>query len=533
MPNPFFYGDPVPMDLFLDRWRELRRIAGRIINRGQSTAIVGEPRSGKTSLLLYLGSPEARAQFYGAQGGRLLFSYLDAQTLGGRFSQAQFWEYALRPLHEQVIASDPDSPLARAYGTCQENEFGAFVLERLFAQMVPTGWRLVLMLDEFDVLLYHPILNCAEFFGSLRSLASRSQGALALVVASRRSLASLNRATQEFSRTGSPYFNFLYEITLGPLPYRAIAALLRRAEGRFTLDDCRFIRHIAGGHPYLLQVAAAEQWEAYSEGEDDPNRRWRQVGQRLYEEAGLTLGDTWQFWPPAVRCAFTTVALDHTSFLLGLHTKSPVSKEDASTHTDLIKLFEILDKRFGEDDLQTLCFYLNVDYENLPAGGRANKARELISFLRRRSRIADLLETGRKLRPDVAWEDTLEVDKNTNTRFPSILPERSLVRDFDPELRLLDKQGYVAEDTTVPGGWRVRPQALLWWIADELVRTTRDEIALAEWLHRQEMESLLTQGGEEQWTEAVRAVCGVLRDGVETLIEAAARGAAEALARGV
>jgi hypothetical protein len=218
---------------------------------------------------------------------------------------------------------------------------------------------------------------------------------------------------------------------------------------------------------------------------------------------------------------------------LGLYTQGPVSKENASTHTDLIKLFEILDKRFGEDDLQTLCFYLNVDYENLPAGGRANKARELISYLRRRSRISDLLETGRKLRPDVAWEDTLEADRNTNTRFPSILPERSLIRDFDPELRSLDKQGYVAEDTTVPGGWRVRPQAFLWWIADELVRTTRDEIALAEWLQRQEMENLLTQGGKEQWAEAVRAVCGMLGDGAKTLIEAAARGAAEALARGV
>ena len=531
MPNPFFYGDAVPADLFLDRERYLRRIAGRIINRGQSTAIIGEPRSGKTSLLLYLNSLEAQ-KLYGERGGRLLFSYLDAQTLGGQFCQARFWEYALRPLHERVVTPNPDSPLAQAYEICRANEFGAFVLERLFAQMAPSGWQLVLMLDEFDVLLHHPILNCAEFFGSLRSLATRSQGALALVIASRRSLASLNKATQQFSRTGSPYFNFLSEIALGPLPYKAVATLLRRAEGRFTLDDCHFIRKIAGGHPYLLQVAAFEQWEAHSEGQNDPSRRWQQVGQSLYEEAARTLGDTWQFWPPTMRWSFATVALDHMSCIFGLQTACAVREAGAPGHADLIKLFEMLDKRFGEDDLQTLCFYLDVDYDNLPAGGRATKARELISYLRRRNRIPELLETGKKLRPDVAWEDILEGNGSTGG-FPGILPDHPLMRDFGPELRLLTKQGFVAEDAAVSGGRRVRPQAFLWWLADELVRAARDEASLEEWLQKQEVGSLLTQDGKGQWCQAACAICVFLKHGARTLIEAAAGRTLAAMARRV
>jgi hypothetical protein len=48
MPTPFFYGNPVPSDRFIDRRKEIRRIVGRIVNQGQSTAIVGEPRIGKT-----------------------------------------------------------------------------------------------------------------------------------------------------------------------------------------------------------------------------------------------------------------------------------------------------------------------------------------------------------------------------------------------------------------------------------------------------------------------------------------------------
>jgi len=435
MSNPFFYGNPVPPDQFVNRRRELRRITGRIANQGQSTAVVGEPRSGKTSLLDYLAAPEKRTELYGENGEWLLFSYMDVQTLGSEFSQVQFWEYALRPLHERAVAPNPGSPLAQAYQTCRENDFGAFVMERLLAQMRPTGWRLVLMLDEFDVLLHHPILNCAEFFGSLRSLASRSKGALALVIASRCPLTALNKDTQQFSRTGSPYFNFLDEITLGPWPDKDVTELLRRAEGRFTTTDRRFITNVAGGHPYLLQVAAFELWEAYVEGQDDPHQRWRQAGRSLYDKAALILDDTWRLWSPATRKAFTIVAL------------------------------------------------------------------------------ADIPRT---LEQRQFYELPLTRDK----------------RGVGRELRSLAKQGFVAEEKTAPVGWRVRPQAFLWWLADELVRTVREETPFGEWLQKQELGFLLTRGEKEQLGKAAHAVGDLLKDGAVTLIQAAAGGAGAAMVTG-
>lgn len=88
MSNPFFYGNHVRPEQFIDRRRELRRIVGRVLNQGQSTAVVGEPCSGKTSLLEYLKAPETRENLYGAHSERLLFSYLDSQMLGGEFIQA-------------------------------------------------------------------------------------------------------------------------------------------------------------------------------------------------------------------------------------------------------------------------------------------------------------------------------------------------------------------------------------------------------------------------------------------------------------
>jgi len=69
------------------------------------------------------------------------------------------------------------------------------------------------------------------------------------------------------------------------------------------------------------------------------------------------------------------------------------------------QLLDVLRGRFDEEDLRTLCYHLQVDYEDLPAQGKANKARELVQYLERRDRIADLLQAGQRLRPDVAWDE--------------------------------------------------------------------------------------------------------------------------------
>ncbi len=433
MSNPFYYGNPVPPEQFLGRRRELRRITGRIVNQGQSTAVVGEPRTGKTSLLQYLAAPNTRAKLYGADGKRYLFSYLDAQTLGGEFSQAEFWRYVLEPLKDQIATVAPDSPLAEAYQMCEENHFGTFVLERLFVQVLAEEWRLIVLLDEFNDLLHHPILNTAEFFGSLRSLATRTQSALALVVASPRSLTDLTADTEHFSRAGSPYFNFLSEITLGPLALRDVSQLLRRASDRFTTQDRTFVSEIAGGHPYLVQAAAAALWDAYEDRERDPVRRWQLAGESLYDEVGMTLGNTWRQWPSAMRQAFTAVALAHIPSLLGQR--------------------EFMIERFVRD-----------------------------------------------------------------------------MKDFGPELRELKRRGFTVEEEAVPGGWRVRPGAFLWWLADELTRTVRSEEVFEEWLRAEVIEGPLTRKEKQQLTKVPKETIEQVHGGVIALIAAAAEGVGTGLA---
>ena len=71
----------------------------------------------------------------------------------------------------------------------------------------------------------------------------------------------------------------------------------------------------------------------------------------------------------------------------------------ASVH----ELYQILTRRFDEEELRTLCYYLEIDYDSLRGEGKAAKARELIAYLDRRGQIPKLWETGRRLRPDITW----------------------------------------------------------------------------------------------------------------------------------
>jgi hypothetical protein len=53
--------------------------------------------------------------------------------------------------------------------------------------------------------------------------------------------------------------------------------------------------------------------------------------------------------------------------------------------------------------LLTLCFWLDVEYENLPAKTKEGKARELIRHMNRQNQLARLVAKCGEVRPDVGW----------------------------------------------------------------------------------------------------------------------------------
>jgi len=69
-----------------------------------------------------------------------------------------------------------------------------------------------------------------------------------------------------------------------------------------------------------------------------------------------------------------------------------------------IPLRELLIAHFDESELQTLCFYLSIPYEDLSGQNRSDKINALITYAERHQRIDDLLNIGRQLRQDVPWQ---------------------------------------------------------------------------------------------------------------------------------
>jgi hypothetical protein len=297
--NPFWHGTPVPPEKFIGRKEERRAIVSRI-STGQSTALTGSPRCGKTSVLQYLTAPTKQKELYEENAEQLIFSYLDAYNWGTEFGPVQFWETALRPLSELT-----DATLVQAYKNCQEDRFGDYALEKLITQIKAIGKRLVLMVDGLDVILGPTPLSQpwnAAFFGNLRTLASRSGGALALLITVNGPLSDFQKAVQELTRSTSPYFNFIYEVRLGAFSNEEVKQLLQKGGEGFSDTNFDLIYGLVGGHPYLLQVAASMLWEM-----GDKSQSPVQFVEDFYPQIQEVLDEIWQSWSGSLQKAFISV----------------------------------------------------------------------------------------------------------------------------------------------------------------------------------------------------------------------------------
>jgi len=284
-------------DKLTGREKEIRHIAGQIME-GQSSAIIGAFENERTLILDALRNPE----LYGDNADRLIFSLLDISSLNINCTPQQFWDKALKPLQDK-IADESGSELSKAYQACQDNQFENFYLDKLFAQLKPENWRLVLMLDRFEALLHRTNLESPEFLGGLRMLASsRYPSPLSLIIAGD---ISLHQDTKDLNPMGSPYLNFIEsgEITLGALSESEIDELLNQSEQQFTDEERQFIKDVAGGHPHLLQLAVSALWNAYEE--ENPLKSAEQL---FYNRTKSMLNNMLQSWSANTRQAFFSVA---------------------------------------------------------------------------------------------------------------------------------------------------------------------------------------------------------------------------------
>lgn len=227
---------------------------------GQSCALVGERRIGKSSLLRYLLDPRVRAAH--DLDPRTLMAHLDFLAFH-TISPEELWLEIL----EALLATARDSEARAILEPLAAHRPLPFAeLRRALRRLSRLGWRVVLLCDEFELAVQNPRFDVG-LFGALRSLAG-SEGVV-FVTASRLGLFELDQYRSEEARRkilGSPFFNIFAEFSLGPFDdhemAELVAASLEPTLIRFDTGDVAWLDRVAGRHPYFLQLAAYHLYAA-------------------------------------------------------------------------------------------------------------------------------------------------------------------------------------------------------------------------------------------------------------------------------
>ena len=259
--NPFYHRGPVSdPGFFFGREREISYLFD-LLRKGQSIAVSGPRRIGKTSLLMHLTDP-AVASAHACPPDQTEFLLLDGGTLDG--------------LGEEDFFGAVDQSLG---GGSAAVPYSAF-LEHIREKFSGDRRNLVILLDEFELVAANPRFGSA-LFNRLRGLAA--QYPVRFVTASKNPLWKLSRINPE--TLASPFFNFFAPVTLGPLEEAEAHDLLSRLSAKagkpFADRALDPILALSGPHPLFLQVAGYRAFEAADQDGDIPADALPQIRRRM------------------------------------------------------------------------------------------------------------------------------------------------------------------------------------------------------------------------------------------------------------
>ena len=245
--SPFICGGPVPPTYFIGREEQTDALMGQLTGpaRGGS-AIYGERRVGKTSLLHYLMSDQV-AEEWGVPTESWHFVLLDCQQID---KPGQFWPHVFKYIADIDLGEELD---AQARSLSKNKMVEEAALARFFDRVARQKRFIVLLLDEFECITEQLDPKNPEVLYQLRQLLNRQQRGLAIVTASRESVDLLCR---DIDFKGSPFYNNLLSVQLPSFMDSEIKDLLALADPPFSESEAAYIARIGGRHPLLLQLAA-------------------------------------------------------------------------------------------------------------------------------------------------------------------------------------------------------------------------------------------------------------------------------------
>jgi len=264
--NPYVFGVPVrePGDFF-GRGEQLRAIF-EALAKTESVSVVGERRSGRTSLLFHLMS-EVAQQRYGFDTDGFVFVYLDPQ-LGIR-DPAQFFRELADALMERLPAAIP----------AIEGEVTTRQLRSALKDLQPR--HLVLLVDEFERVVGNESFP-VDFFHFLRGISIEHQ--VRYVTCTTKRLSDCYWGEWE----GSPLYNVFRTVRLGSWTVEELDHFLTAtsqpsgAPMHAYRDD---IVRLGGRLPFYVQIACSLFFQAWRDRKELTAQDVMNIKQRFAEEA--------------------------------------------------------------------------------------------------------------------------------------------------------------------------------------------------------------------------------------------------------
>lgn len=258
--NPFRHQDPIrDRDVFFNRDVDVRKVLNKLRN-GQSVAVFGKEKVGKTWFLHHVSDPQVAAG-HGLMLPKHLFCYVDCKQWAVLDDDGCLDH--IRAVLEEAISAWEACPFPAPEGTAYSDAH--YWLDQTLNLFDRADIQLTLQLDHFDRRadngrLTHNLLD------KLRSL-NQGHDTMTYLTTSRKPLVDLKI---ELSRTKeSPFFGIFRNYELGPFDSDETRRFLETRFGSVVTvrvgSVLEFVSGLSGDEPHCLQLACACAYDVWCE----------------------------------------------------------------------------------------------------------------------------------------------------------------------------------------------------------------------------------------------------------------------------
>lgn len=316
--NPFIFKHPVTNEAFIGRKQEINTIKSNILNN-QSTAFLGSPGFGGTSLLLYIENPANFELFQPSDQSFIFFPiYFDLSNLDNskKFSpdvfrkelKARLWQKYRDTMNEQSI---------------QKPEISVDSIDEILWRLAQMHIKIVLLLDKLQFLYEASKQTTGEipidFHNELRALATSRDYSLVIFCTSDQLLAEMNENSGASDGIWySPLINifsldYLEGLTLNDL-HEINSKILGDYPFKFSKNDLKLINQITAGVPVLVQIASSEIFKFrlvndWHQALSSQNQKV--LFKKTYKAADSYLKQLWDIFSPDERSILMDIVITH------------------------------------------------------------------------------------------------------------------------------------------------------------------------------------------------------------------------------